>query len=415
MDRSPKGREIEHVEGRPGDIITRGEAITDLGDKMLDCADTLETIKNEAVGDGSQKGKAIEKLKEAIGDSYEKLREAGDLYKPVGPVITTYGNELDGCQPVINNSADDCETKWATYESLPGDREGSTTPEAGGGILGVGGYDKDSPEAKEKAENNAAKAAAYEDWLESAEAFDGGYDTWENAFDTACNNIGDAMAGSIKDSFWDNISSFVDVLVTILSWAALIIAVVAFFAGGWVLALIALGLGVLVFALTAAQYAHGEKSLTDLIFAGLAIVPVGKITHLTKLAQFPKLASALGKGRAIKRVWGALSKGPISKFMTAKGGKAFTFLKKSQITDNIFGASVQSVKKGHYKMYFTGSNYAQAQALRQAFTSNSGLRNFAIGVDVLASKFTTFSGHIGKIGTVTGNSEMKPPKWMSFI
>lgn len=386
-----------------------------LGKKMLDCADTLETIKNEAVGDGSQKGKAIEKLKDSIGDSYEKLREAGELYEPVGPVITAYGEALEGAQPTINNSADDCVEKWAVYDSLPGDEDGSTTPEAGGGILGMGGYDKDSPEAKQKAEENGAKKAAYDAWVLSAEDFDEGYDTWEKAFDTAVESITDELSGSIKDSTWDNFSSFVDVLTTILSWAALIVAVVAFFAGGWVLALIALGLGALVFALTAAQYAHGEKSLTDLVFAGLAIIPVGKVTHLTKLAQFPKLASALGKGGALKRVWGALSKGPMSKFMTARGGKAFEFLKKSQISDNILGASTQSVKKTHYKMYFTGSNYGQAAKLRQAFTSNSGMRNFAIGIDVLASKFTTFTGHIGKIGTVTGNTEMKPPKWTSLI
>lgn len=415
MDRSPKGREIESVEGNPGDIISRGRDMESLGKKMLDCADTLETIKNEAVGDGSQKGKAIEKLKDSIGDSYEKLREAGELYEPVGPVITAYGEALEGAQPTINNSADDCVEKWAVYDNLPGDEDGSTTPEAGGGILGMGGYDKDSPEAKQKAEENGAKQAAYDAWVLSAEDFDEGYDTWEKAFDTAVESITDELSGSIKDSTWDNFSSFVDVLTTILSWAALIVAVVAFFAGGWVLALIALGLGALVFALTAAQYAHGEKSLTDLVFAGLAIIPVGKVTHLTKLAQFPKLASALGKGGALKRVWGALSKGPMSKFMTARGGKAFEFLKKSQISDNILGASTQSVKKTHYKMYFTGSNYGQAAKLRQAFTSNSGMRNFAIGIDVLASKFTTFTGHIGKIGTVTGNTEMKPPKWTSLI
>ena len=145
MDRSPKGREIELVEGNPGDIISRGEKIESLGTQMLDSADTLERIKNEAVSDGSQKGKAIEKLKDSIGDSYETLREAGELYEPVGPVITAYGTALEGCKPTINNAVEDCESKWATYDSLPGDREGSTTPEAGGGFAGVGGYEARQP------------------------------------------------------------------------------------------------------------------------------------------------------------------------------------------------------------------------------------------------------------------------------
>ena len=170
-----------------------------------------------------------------------------------------------------------------------------------------------------------------------------------------------------------------------------------------------------MFALTAAQYAHGEKSLTDLILAGVAIIPVGKLTHLTKLVQMPRLASALGKGGAIKRAWSALSKGPISKYMAARGGKAFTRLKGSEISDNIFGASLKTVKKTHFKMYFNGSNYSQAAKLHQAFTANSGLRNFAIHFDFVASKFTTFTGHIGKVATATSNTDMKPPKWTNFI
>ena len=80
MDRSPRGREIEPVVGTPGDIITRGEQIETLGEKMLASADVLETIKNDSVGDGSQRGRAIESLKESIGDSYTTLRKAGQLY-----------------------------------------------------------------------------------------------------------------------------------------------------------------------------------------------------------------------------------------------------------------------------------------------------------------------------------------------
>jgi hypothetical protein len=399
MDRSPKGREIERVEGNPGDIISRGEAIADLGDKMLDCADTLETIKNEAVGDGSQKGKAIEKLKEAIGDSHDKLREAGDLYQPVGPVIRTYGNELDSCQPVINNSADDCETKWATYDSLPGDRDGSTTPEAGGGILGVGGYDKDSPEAKEKAQDNAAKAAAYEDWLESAEAFDGGYDTWENAFDTACDNIGDAMAGSIKDSFWDNISDVVSVLTEILSWAALIIGVIAIFFGGFLV--LAAILAVAAFLLTAIQFAAGEKSGWDLAFAALAIIPVGKLTNLTKLAQFPKLAKgAGGVANAASRTWKALSKWPINTIVTRGGDDALRVLSRSKIKENLIGPTLQQARKGNIGMY-VGNRDLFIQQLPRIRVYNR--------VDQVASVASTWAGHYGRAGTVFGPFNIELP------
>ncbi|MBA3780838.1 MAG: hypothetical protein H0X12_03175 [Nocardioides sp.] len=243
---------------------------------MLASADTLETIKNESVGDGNQQGKAIEKLKDSIGDAHEKLREAGELYEPVGPVITAYGTALDGCQPTINNSADDCVDKWATYESLPGDEDGSTSPEAGGGVMGMGGYDADSPEAIKKAAENGAKQVAYDHWLESAEAFDGGYDSWELAFDDAVDGISDGLSGSIKDSRWANIVDFLEVAALIVGVAALIIA-------GPLMAALALAVGALLLISTIMAYKNGERSGTDIAFATLGAIPLCKVTSVTKL------------------------------------------------------------------------------------------------------------------------------------
>ena len=74
-------------------------------------------------------------------------------------------------------------------------RTAAPLPEAGGGVLGIGGHDADSPEAKKEAENNEAKALAYQDWKDAADDFDGGYDTWEVAYDTAVDGIGNKMAG----------------------------------------------------------------------------------------------------------------------------------------------------------------------------------------------------------------------------
>lgn len=399
MDRSPKGREIERVEGTPGDIISRGEAITALGTKMLDCADTLETIKNEAVGGGSQKGKAIEKLKDSIGDSYEKLREAGELYKPVGPVITGYGNALDGAKPIIDNNAEDCETKWAAFQGLPGDENGSTTPEAGGGVLGMGGYDADSPEAKEKAGENAAKQAAYDDWRESAEAFDGGYDTWEDAFDTAVNDIGDEMAGSIKDSFWDNISSTIAVLTEILSWAALIVGVIAIFFGGFLV--LAAILAVAAFALTAIQFMAGEKSGWDLAFAALAIIPVGKLTNLTKLAQFPKLAKgAGGVSNAASRTWKALSKGPINTLATRGGDDALKVLSRSKIKENLIGPTLSQARAGTIGMY-VGNRALLVETLPRIWV--------IARAEQVVSVLGTWSGHYGRVSTTVGPFNIKLP------
>lgn len=79
---SPQGRSIVDVEGSPDDISKRGTEIKELGDKMLECASVLDDIKNNALDYGGQEGKAIDKLRESIGDSYTTLKEAGDLYQP---------------------------------------------------------------------------------------------------------------------------------------------------------------------------------------------------------------------------------------------------------------------------------------------------------------------------------------------
>ena len=64
MESSPRGRDIEYVDGNPEGIIKRGEAIKELGQKMLDSAQILKEIKNNDFADGGQKGKAVEKLQD---------------------------------------------------------------------------------------------------------------------------------------------------------------------------------------------------------------------------------------------------------------------------------------------------------------------------------------------------------------
>lgn len=282
MESSPKGREIDYVEGSPDGIIERGEAIKTLGDKMLHSADVLEGVKSRALEHGGQQGKAIEKLREAIGDSYTTLREAGELYQPVGPVISAYGNALDSVQPSIKAAVDDSRDLWDTYASLPG----SVDPRGAGGWFQP---DEGSPEAELQAEEDAAKKAAYDAWEERAGDFDAHYDTWEDAFDLAVSGVSDELSGSIKDGFWDNIGPVVDFLKNVVDIAALIVGVVALFAGGWVLALAAV-LAFAALALTAAQYARGAASLSDMMWAGVGVLPFGKLTNLSKLAAVRTVA-----------------------------------------------------------------------------------------------------------------------------
>ena len=262
---SPRGRFIQYVEGSPDSIIERGEAIKVLGDQMLDSADVLESIKNRALESGGQKGQAIAALRESIGDSYQTLREAGELYQPVGPVISTYGHALDAVQPRIRAAVDDSLDLWDTYISLPGEVE----PRGTGGLFQP---DEGSPEAEQQAAEDAAKKAAYDAWEARAGDFDAHYDTWEEAFDEAVTGVSDELAGSIKDSFWGDVLAG---LVTALEWAALAVGILALvFAGPFVA--IALAIGLALLAVTAIQYFRGEATWGDVGFAALGVLPFGK-------------------------------------------------------------------------------------------------------------------------------------------
>lgn len=412
MDRSPKGREIEHVEGSPGEIISRGEAIYDLGTTMLDCATQLETIKNAALDDGTQKGRAIESLKDSVGDSYEVLREAGDLYQPVGPVIKAYGEALDVAQPIINNSTDDCVEKWAFYQSLPGDRDGSTTPEAGGGFLGIGDHDADSDKAKEEAANNQAKKAAYDDWHASAEVFDGGYDTWEDAFDTAVNGVEDQMAGSIKDSFWSSLTDFLEI-------AALIVGVAALIIGGPILAALALAVAAALLITTVMSYANGERSLTDIAFATIGVIPFGKLTKISGMSK----AFQVFRGGNTGRIASSLSGLKGMKGITAYSSKLATrgeFLKTLRSGDGLLGVYsrhggpraltklLTGSERGFTNTYRTHKTFFEGAGPRLAALRDSNATRVLAGIDFSSTALSTTLRNIKYINLGTGNDFQLP-------
>src|SRR5690606_15939978 len=109
---------------------------------------------------------------ETIDDAYKQLREAGELYKPVGPIIKTYGDALAELKPKIDGHVDTCETLWNTYAGLPG----KVDPRGTGGLFQP---EEGSPEAIQQAEEDEAKKTAYDAWEGEAEDFDEDYNTWE--------------------------------------------------------------------------------------------------------------------------------------------------------------------------------------------------------------------------------------------
>lgn len=269
---SPAGRPITYVYGDPDTIKTRGSQIEELGQKMLDSASALQKL---ADGSDGLKGKAVDKLREGVGDVHGTLREAGALYTPTGPIVRTYGFALAREQEAIKGRVDSCTTLWETYVSLPG----SVDPRGTGGLFQP---DPGSDEAEQNAAEDAAKLAAYKAWEAEAKQFDSDYEDWESAFETAATNIDSTLSGKIKDSFWDDLDGFVAGLVKVLQVVGMALAVAALVIGGPIVAALAAVVAVATLVLAVYQYFRDDAGKLDLALAIVGVIPFGS---LGKLAQ----------------------------------------------------------------------------------------------------------------------------------
>ncbi|WAC66716.1 hypothetical protein OVA14_02760 [Agrococcus sp. SL85] len=255
------------VEGDPQTIIRRGEEIEALGRMMSDSATILEGL---AEGTDGLQGKAAAKLREGVGDVHGTLAEAGQLYTPTGPVVRRYGVALSEDQSAIAGHVALCEGLWETFRSLPGSVEPRGTggwfePEAG------------SEEAQQQADEDEAKRLAYEAWEDEARRFDADYDSWESAFEAAAADVGDAVAGKIEDSFWDDLDGFVAGALKVLQVVGLVLAVACIIIGGPILAAIAAVVAIATLALTTYAFFRGDATLGDMIFAIVGVIPFGSL------------------------------------------------------------------------------------------------------------------------------------------
>lgn len=392
MPQSPKGRRIRDVDGTPQTIVERGQAIETLGEQMLTSADTLEAIATRSVADGSQKGKAITALRDQIDDSYTTLRQAGELYKPVGPVIRAYGDELQRIQSPLNGSAGECQVLWTAFDNLPG-----ADPRGSVGIDLSPQLQLPAADEEAQAEQDEDKRLAYERWETEAETFDTWYDAWETAYDDAVGGIEQELADSIEDSFW---SGFAEVM----GWVALGLGIAALVIGGPIIAALALVAGALYLAATIGQYVNGEASVTDIVLAGLGVFPIGKLSNLTKLMHFngPALR-AFGKGASgnLGNLRGLLSRptvGPNSLVGLYRSGGRSAVIRQLGLGSQGYGA----VRRTHVAFYI-----GNRAGLEGGLGAVRNLARLDTGLQFLGnlSRFNSWSGRLGGPSVVT-------PPWL---
>ncbi|MGI6879943.1 hypothetical protein [Microbacterium sp. gxy059] len=267
---TPAGREIARFTPSASDVVSTAQEMVDLATDMKTAATTLQAV---AESDDGQQGKAVEKLRDTVDDSWEILRTAGEMYYETAAAIRAYGVRMEGgIAEAVNGAYILADQAWGDYETLPGDRDGAQTASA----------DDDDPNAADDASENQDKYQAFQAWMNAANHWDEQYDDWETAWNDAIDRIEDAHDEGIEDG-WTDILKYAYIVLTVI---AVIAGIVAFFVTAPLAVLIAGAIaavaGVLVAVVSIVRFARGDTdSVTTLVLDIVCAIPgIGPIAKL---------------------------------------------------------------------------------------------------------------------------------------
>ena len=373
---SPGGRSLEYVEGSTSTIKSRGTQITELGDKMLTSAALLKSIADGASG---QKGLAVEELEDVVGSVHEELKKAGEMYKPTGPVVFAYGEVLEDVQPNIKGHVDECESLWETYRGLPGYYAGDASL---GSRPTLGMPSPGSPESTAAATDDAAKQTAYENWEAEATLFDDDYDTWESAFESAANQVGDILDGKIEDGFWDNVDGFVAGALEVLKWVGIVLVLAAILIGGPLITLLAAVVAIAILVGTLYQKSRGDAEWKDVALAAIGVIPFGSLGKLGSMKfaddALGGLLTGAGRGAVRREVSSIFGSGTAAFRFTGSGATGIrNGLAQFSRNHGSDGRAVDSIVR-----FFTGKSASAITTAKPA--------------DILASTWWT---HLSRVNT----------------
>ena len=279
MPSSPRGREIEYLDGNPEDVVNRGSELTSLAEAMSASADLLDRLATDGT---DMEGDAIDKLRELSEEVYSELRRAANLYQAVAPHISAYGEQLEASQPRIRTLVDQLGELWTVYTQAQqaADQAEWASPSY------PTGENADDPVLRQQAEDAyeserasaaASASSARGDWDAQAAEFDAEYDTWYGAFSSAASGIREDTSNAIEDSWDDNVRGFLETASAILAVAGMVLAVLTIVVGGPIIALIGTIVAVAALVVTIAQMAYGDADGWDLAFAIIGVIPFGSI------------------------------------------------------------------------------------------------------------------------------------------
>lgn len=326
-----RGRDVEVVSGDAVAIADRGSKITELGNSMVSAASTLKGIENGSI-DGE--GYAMDKIKDVIGDVHKDLDEAGRRYTPAGTTLSTYATALETAQSRMRTIVTDCQTSLTELQTAQTNAaDAADALQAHNTATRLHPPEPEDLSANTRAGTNLSTAAsgaasslstAETTHSDNLEAFDGEYDTWHAAYESAVSGLTDANEIG-EDSTWENVAGVLAVISEWVSWIGLAIAVLGLIIGGPFFAIAALVVGVIALALTVALMFDGRKGWGDLAMSIIGILPIGKLGQgFGKFFKaIPKqLTGPLGQIRNLRNIaaaprsgWGVMSKANFANFV----------------------------------------------------------------------------------------------------
>lgn len=388
---SPNGTRMDEMIGEPRDVYQIGLEMKVTGNTMTLAARTLREISDSTSG---MHGQAVQKLQDAVGDSHEMLFTAGDLYKNVGEALKTYGWDVIDLKTQMNTHFSNAETAWQELQALPGDKDGRSY-----GLFGSP-PEPGSDEAKQHEAEDAAALAKYEEWEGYARSFEGSYDDWETAWNTATEGVQEAMDDGPKDGW----SEWLGVISDILTVVGIIVAIAAIIIGGPIVGLIGAIVGVLSLVVTIAQACLGDKGGWDIFFDVIGVIPFGKaLKPLIAGEGGISALKAMNKGfvggvfsgdgrKALKADWGAFSDGGFKGLYKANNPLGFGDSFTRMITGN------------------------SATDFEQNFKDKAGRALIGELFDMQSSLIGNILKHDGTISNFTGHDSIKTQApWLKFL
>lgn len=313
MESPTEGYELRTLDGDAEDISEHGRVLGVLAETMTTTADRLSELGDSSI----YRSKATDKLSKTAAEIDEDMRAAATRYDLTGTVIETYGEALATAQAWINPNVETIRAAEEEYQAAKDALEDAQ--DAQSGLDRVWPWE-DEPTDADRASAASAVSTAQTTLDEKETArnalwstYETKFGDWSDAYDTAVEGIENAMetAGN-NDGFWEAFDNFLD----ILGWVILVLSVVALIIGAPLTGLLAgiiLALSALVVLGELLQFACGKATLSDVLLAGLALVPFGVGKLLSRGAPALSTVVQTARGSVTTAIRGGL---PAMRFTT---------------------------------------------------------------------------------------------------